>query len=210
MVLGLTGGIASGKTTVSNIFRKLNIPIYDADIISRELTEEKEVLEEIDKTFLVKDLVVDRKLNRSILKSIVFENKEKLSLLNKIIHPKVIKTLEKIREENDKKLIIFDIPLLYESNCDFLCDKILVIGAQVKTQIKRVKARDNMTDSMAKQIIDSQMPLEEKVKRADFTIWNEDKNLSELEEEVKDLHTKLLKSLEKLEVKNENSRSSRE
>jgi len=200
MVLGLTGGIASGKTTVSNIFKKSGILIYDADVISKELTEKKEILEEIKKTFLEKNLIIDGKLNRNELKKIVFEDKQKLSLLNNIIHPQVIAEFENIRKDSKNKLVIFDIPLLFESHCEFLCDKILVIAANKETQIKRVMARDNISEILAKQIIENQMSLEEKIKRADFIVYNDDKTLEELQVEVKDLYEKLLKSLDKLEA----------
>lgn len=192
MVLGLTGGIASGKTTVSNLFETIGIPVYDADVISKEIAQQKDVIERITKIFPKENLLEDGNLDRDKLKNLVFNNKEKLSLLNKIIHPMVIKKFQEIREtnknkckeNNEKQLIVFDIPLLFESKCEFLCDKVLVVGAHTDTQIKRVIVRDNISRALAEKIISNQMSLDEKVKRADYVIWNDEKSQAQLKEEI--------------------------
>ncbi|MGF6906748.1 dephospho-CoA kinase [Fusobacterium sp. PH5-44] len=192
MVLGLTGGIASGKTTVSDLFKTNGIPVYDADIISKEVTQRNDIIEKIINIFPQENLLKDKKLDRNKLKHLVFNNREKLYILNEIIHPEVIKKFQEIRENQKEQIIVFDIPLLLESGCEILCDKILVIGAHVDTQIKRVMLRDNISRELAEKIIASQMSLDEKIKRADYVIWNDDKSQIQLQEDVERICESLL------------------
>lgn len=175
MILGLTGGIACGKTTVSNYLKSKGFKIYDADIIAKEISEQKEVISEIVEK--IGNKVLDeknQKINRQELKKIVFFDKKKLEILNNIIHPRVYKCFEKIRNENFKtdKIEVFDIPLLYESGMEKLCDKILLIVASPEIKKERIIKRDNISEELAEKIIKSQMSDEEKIKKADIIIEN--------------------------------------
>lgn len=191
MIVGLTGGIASGKSTVSNLFRKYGIEIVDADKVAKEVSEKKESIEKISNIFGKDILDSDGKIIREKLREKAFKNRELLQELNKIIHPQVMEYFKRKKEENSKdEILIFDIPLLYEAKMEYLCDKIIVVGVDVQKQIRRVVARDGSSEELAKKIIFKQMPLDEKIKKADIVIMN-DGTLDELEEKVMKIYREL-------------------
>ncbi|MCI7187903.1 MAG: dephospho-CoA kinase [Fusobacterium mortiferum] len=191
MIVGLTGGIASGKSTVSNLFRKYGIEIVDADKVAKEVSEKKESIEKISNIFGKDILDSDGKIVREKLREKAFKNRELLQELNKIIHPQVMEYFKRKKEENSKdEILIFDIPLLYEAKMEYLCDKIIVVGVDVQKQIRRVVARDGSSEELAKKIIFNQMPLDEKIKKADIVIMN-DGTLDELEEKVMKIYREL-------------------
>ena len=180
MIVGLTGGIASGKSTVSNLFRKYGIEIVDADKVAKEVSEKKESIEKISNIFGKDILDSDGKIVREKLREKAFKNRELLQELNK-----------RKKEENSKdEILIFDIPLLYETKMEYLCDKIIVVGVDVQKQIRRVVARDGSSEELAKKIIFNQMPLDEKIKKADIVIMN-DGTLDELEAKVMKIYREL-------------------
>lgn len=191
MIVGLTGGIASGKSTVSNLFRKYGIEIVDADKVAKEVSEKKESIEKISNIFGKDILDSDGKIVREKLREKAFKNRELLQELNKIIHPQVMEYFKRKKEENSKdEILIFDIPLLYEAKMEYLCDKIIVVGVDVQKQIRRVVARDGSSEELVKKIIFNQMPLNEKIKKADIVIMN-DGTLDELEEKVMKIYREL-------------------
>ena len=191
MIVGLTGGIASGKSTVSNLFRKYGIEIVDADKVAKEVSEKKESIEKISNIFGKDILDSDGKIEREKLREKAFKNRELLQELNKIIHPQVMEYFKRKKEENSKdEILIFDIPLLYETKMEYLCDKIIVVGVDVQKQIRRVVARDGSSEELAKKIIFNQMPLDEKIKKADIVIMN-DGTLDELEAKVMKIYREL-------------------
>lgn len=191
MIVGLTGGIASGKSTVSNLFRKYGIEIVDADKVAKEVSEKKESIEKISNIFGKDILDSDGKIVREKLREKAFKNRELLQELNKIIHPQVMEYFKRKKEENSKdEILIFDIPLLYETKMEYLCDKIIVVGVDVQKQIRRVVARDGSSEELAKKIIFNQMPLDEKIKKADTVIMN-DGTLDELEAKVMKIYREL-------------------
>lgn len=191
MIVGLTGGIASGKSTVSNLFRKYGIEIVDADKLAKEVSEKKESIEKISNIFGKDILDSDGKIVREKLREKAFKNRELLQELNKIIHPQVMEYFKRKKEENSKdEILIFDIPLLYETKMEYLCDKIIVVGVDVQKQIRRVVARDGSSEELAKKIIFNQMPLDEKIKKADIVIMN-DGTLDELEAKVMKIYREL-------------------
>lgn len=191
MIVGLTGGIASGKSTVSNLFRKYGIEIVDADKVAKEVSEKKESIEKISNIFGKDILDSDGKIVGEKLREKAFKNRELLQELNKIIHPQVMEYFKRKKEENSKdEILIFDIPLLYETKMEYLCDKIIVVGVDVQKQIRRVVARDGSSEELAKKIIFNQMPLDEKIKKADIVIMN-DGTLDELEAKVMKIYREL-------------------
>ncbi|MBC6975484.1 dephospho-CoA kinase [Bacillus sp. Xin] len=177
IVIGLTGGIASGKSTVSQMFREMNIPVIDADIIAREVVEKgKEAYKEIVEVFGEEILQADGELNRPKLGSIVFHNEEKRLHLNKIVHPAVRKEMNAQKDmyiKEDVQAIVLDIPLLFESKLTELVDQILVVAVAPSTQLERLMKRNGFIEEEAKARIDSQMSLAEKVTLANKVIYND-------------------------------------
>ena len=183
MIIGLTGGIASGKSTVSKYLAEKGFNIYDADKIAKDISEKKSVQEEIILTFGNKILDENRNVDRKKLKEIVFKNKEKLKQLNAIIHPKVIDFYKELKEKNTDEIIIFDVPLLFESGIDKFCDKILVVISDYEIQLNRIVERDKIDRDLAEKIIKSQLSNEERIKKADVVIEN-NSSLEDLFEKV--------------------------
>lgn len=177
MVIGLTGGIATGKSTVSNMFRKLQIPVVDADVIARLVVEPgKEAYEEIVKQFGENILTEEKAIDRKKLGAIVFKDEEKRMMLNRIVHPAIRKEMKRQVNEYKKeghKTIVMDIPLLFESKLEHMVDKIIVIYTTKETQLKRLMERDKMSKEEALQRINAQLPIDEKKKLADAVIHNE-------------------------------------
>lgn len=191
MIIGLTGGIASGKSTVSNFFKELGVEIVDADIVAREISERKATIDEICNIFGRDILDKNGKIVRGKLRERVFQDRELVQKLNSIIHPQVIEYFKERRERNRRdELLIFDIPLLYEAKMDALCDKVIVVGLDKKKQIERVVQRDGSSEEVAKNIVANQMPLEDKIKRANFVIMN-DGTLEELKGKVLKVYKEL-------------------
>lgn len=192
MILGLTGGIASGKSTVSKKLKELGNYIIDADKISKEVSDSFEMLEKLKENFGL-GVINNGHLDRQKLRKIIFENEEKRELLNNIMHPAIVKKiLEEIENNKEENLIILDIPLLYETGLEYLCDKVLVVCTDESIQVERVKARDGIDGTLAKKIIDSQMSLMKKVKKGDMYIENNGK-LEELLKKVEVIYRQLIR-----------------
>lgn len=183
MIIGLTGGIASGKSTVSKYLTEKGYKVYDADKIAKDISEKKSVQEEIILNFGNKILAENGNIDRKKLKAIVFENKNELKKLNDIIHPKVIEFYKELKEKNIDEVIIFDVPLLFESGIDKLCDKILVVISDYEIQLNRIVERDKIDKDLASKIIKSQISNEERIKKADIVIEN-NSSIEELFEKV--------------------------
>lgn len=177
MIIGLTGGIGSGKSTVCQLFTELGAEVIDADRLAREITNsDQQILDTIREVFGENNFHPDGRLNRAQLGRLVFGNKTALEKLNQIIHPAVIRTIqEKItqfRVEKPKKILIVESAILFESHMENLFDLIIVVDADISTVIKRLKNRDHLTDQDIKKRLKSQMPANEKKARAHFTIQN--------------------------------------
>ena len=192
MIVGLTGGIASGKSTVSKYLAEKGFKVYDADRIAKDISEKKLVQEEIILNFGDKILTEDGKVDRKKLKEIVFADKDKLKKLNAIIHPKVVDFYRELKEKNTDETIIFDVPLLFESGIDKFCDKILVVISDYDIQLNRIIERDNIDKELASKIIKSQISNEERIKKADIVIEN-NTSLEELYEKVERFCEKIWK-----------------
>ena len=187
-VIGLTGGIASGKSTVSKLLKKMGAVIIDADIVSREImvrgTEAyNKIVEYFGKEILKEDGEIDRKK----LGNIVFADRRKLKKLNEITHPIIIERIkEKIEEErkkNQQNAVVLDAALLIEMKLYKMVDEVWLVVVDSKTQIKRIMERDKLSYKDAINRIKSQMPLDEKMKYADFII-NNSKDFKAMEKQV--------------------------
>jgi len=177
IIVGLTGSVGTGKSTVTSFFRELGAHIIDWDELARKVTRPhlkawKEIVEYFGKDILNEDLTI----NRQELADIVFSDKEKLAKLNQIVHPKVSKEDERMTDEikslDPNALIIKDIPLLFEVARPISVDKVIVVSASEQTQLRRLEEK-GMSQKDARKRIKSQLPLEEKIKSADFVINND-------------------------------------
>lgn len=176
LVLGLTGNIGCGKSSLSNIFREdFNIDIIDADIISRNIFEDKLLLNQVFEVFGESIKNKDNTLNRKALGSIVFNDDEKLMMLNEITHPrireKILDNVKSIREQG-KKIVIIDAALLVEGGYLELLDKLLVVYCREDIQIQRIINRDSCSKEDAINRIKSQLSQEKKISYSDYKIDN--------------------------------------
>lgn len=172
-VLGITGGIGAGKSSVTRFFADLGAEIVDADKIAREILEpDKEGYFQVIEAFGKEILSGDGTINRKALAQIAFASKESISKLNNITHPLVFKEMKKRIEESKKALVCLDVPLLF--SCDFPigCDKTLAVIAQEEERIKRVMDRDGMTREMVVARISKQLPDDVLIEKADYYIDN--------------------------------------
>lgn len=176
MFIGLTGGIASGKSTVSRLIRSMSIPIIDADEVAREVVEPgTETLKAIEQRFGSVILNEDGTLARKKLGVIIFQDPVQRDVLNQIVHPAVRQRMNELKDyylSQGAQTIVYDIPLLYESNLFHLVDKVLLVYVDAKTQLARLMERDRAGEEDAKQRIASQMPLSSKREQADAIIDN--------------------------------------
>lgn len=176
MIIGLTGSIASGKSTVANMLRELQYPIVDADVIARQVVEAgSPLLKEIAETFGKEVLHEDGTLNREALGAIIFGNEEKRSQLNALMHPAIRKLMLSEKEryiEQGYQTVIMDIPLLFESKLEHYAEKILVVSVSPDIQKQRLMNRNELSEAEAEARISSQLAMDIKEQRADAVIKN--------------------------------------
>ena len=199
IIVVLTGGIASGKSTVAQLFKELGAYLIDWDVLAREVVKPhlkawKELVEYFGREILNEDLT----LNRKKLAEIVFGNEEKIEKLDHLTHLEIFKEDERIineiRSSDPDALVIKDIPLLGEgksplTELEFRIDKIVVVYANEENQIKRLIGKGFTLDEIKKRI-SSQMPLKEKIKFADFVIYN-DGSIEEIKRQVEEIYAEL-------------------
>lgn len=193
MVVGLTGGIGSGKTTVSDYFRALYVPVIDADEIAREITQPNTpAYQHIIKHFGEDILNEDRALNRRQLREIIFSNAAEKSWLEALLHPLIRQEMQKQIQHITSPYCICVIPLLAESTGIEFLDRILVIESSEALQIERTQQRDNSTAQAVENILKTQARASVRRQMAHDIIIN-DKDLDDLREKVHHLHEKYLK-----------------
>ena len=187
-LIGLTGGIASGKSTVAAILRRLGASIVNADELSREVVQPgQDAWNEITKSFGSDILQEDMTLDRKKLRKIVFDNPEARKKLEAIIHPRVRALAEKRISElaaSGSSVIVYEVPLLFEAQIHLWLRPVVLVACDIETQTKRLLERDHLTELEAQQHIAAQMSLAEKRKLADYVIEN-DTTLEELEQQVR-------------------------
>lgn len=175
IVVGLTGGVATGKSTVAGMFRRCGALVIDADALAREVvTPGKPAWKEIVKTFGKGVLHSDRTLNRQALGAIIFRHPAKRLALEQIIHPRVAREQRRLTRQatrnNPNAVVIYDVPLLFEAGIDKRVDTTIVVTADRETQINRLKKRNGLSRAEAIRRIKSQMPLTEKRRRSDYAL----------------------------------------
>ena len=196
VVIGLTGGIGTGKSTVSQILKEKDFPVIDLDIISHEVIKFPKVMEKIIENFGKEVLEYNNTgnwiISREKLGRVIFGNREKRLILNSIMHPEILRIMrEKILEcKKENKIIFVEIQLLFEVQWEKEFDYILLVSAEKDTQVKRILARDKRSKEEALSIINSQMTLDEKKKRSDYVIEN-DGNIQDLERKIDEFLKKI-------------------
>ena len=201
--IGLTGGIASGKTTVCDLFKELSVEIIDADVISHELSKKGgAAFEEIIEAFEDEIIGDDGELDRKKLRSIVFNDNTKKKMLERIIHPKVLLSInEKIKASQSDYLII-SVPLMIETGMNAMMDRVLLIDCNVETQIERIIQRDQTSREEAIKIIESQASIESKRELSDDRIINNNEtSIEELTLKVKEMNDFYKKIHDKVDIK---------
>lgn len=172
MIIGITGSIACGKSTVSNYLKSKGYIVIDADKIGHEALDDDYVKEKLILAF-GNEILEDNKINRQKLGELVFGSSSNLNVLNSIIHPEIRKKiLQKIDKNNDKELIFIDVALLFEAKFDDLVDKIIVVYVDENTQLTRLMKRNSISEKEALSRIVSQMSPIEKAKLGDYTVNN--------------------------------------
>jgi dephospho-CoA kinase len=174
--IGITGGISTGKSTFCDCLREI-VPaakFFDADQAARSLVELREVKQEILGEFGSDVFSPHGDLNRTKLGAIVFSDATKRRVLEQILHPRIRRQwiAEAKKHRNSTDFFFADIPLLYETGGETLCEQAVVVACSRKVQLDRLGQRKSLKSSVAEQMINSQMPLEEKIKRADHVVWN--------------------------------------
>lgn len=192
MIIGLTGGIGSGKTAVSDTFKSLGIDIVDADVSSRRVVEKGQpALDDIQAHFGDGILDSENNLDRAKLREIIFKNPQERVWLEKLLHPKIAEHIKDQLESSNSPYCILVSPLLLETEQKSYCSFVLVVDVPEESQIARTAKRDGVSEEQVKNIISAQIDREKRLEQADEIIIN-DGSMEELKEKVMVLHTKYL------------------
>ena len=174
MVIGLTGGIGTGKSTVSRKLREKGYPVIDLDIISREVITYPEVIDELVRNFGNEILEEQNEISRNKLRQTVFKDEKKVAVLNSIMHPPIIEEMRRQIKElrKDYKTVFVEVQLLFEVKLEKEFDMTVLVYADRKTQIERVLKRDGRSEGEVQEIINAQMSMDEKRKLSNYIIEN--------------------------------------
>ena len=188
--VAVTGGIGTGKTTVSNLFEKIGIPVFNSDKIAKELMHnDKQLKSDIIKAF-GDESYINNKLNRSYLSDIVFNDETLLDKINSIVHPQVTKEFNQWLLNQKSKYIIYESAIIFENNSEDIFDKIICVIAPEEEVISRVMKRNTFSRDKVISIISNQLPDQIKINKADYIIENINK--SDLTDRVLEIHTKII------------------
>ena len=184
--IGITGGISTGKSTFVECLRQLvpDATFFNADEAAHELLSKPEVEKQVRREFGARVFSSAGDLNRAKLRAIVFADATKKRALERILHPRIRRQwrTEAKKHRNSPRFFFADIPLLYETDGESLCDRVVVVACSQKVQLARLRKRMSLKSAEAKQMINSQMSLEEKVRRADQVVWNNGNRTSLMEQ----------------------------
>jgi dephospho-CoA kinase len=195
LIVGLTGGVATGKTAVSQVLREEGAYIIDADQIARELVQpHKPAWNEIVRAFGKEILQEDRSIHRKELADKIFADPDQRKVLNRILHPRIKEEIARrareIGQKDPEALVVIDAPLLVELGMHHDVDRLIVVTSTQTQQIERLKKRDGRSTEEALGLLSSQMPVQEKAKLADFVVRNEG-SLEEMKKRAKEVFKEL-------------------
>lgn|SRR5574343_175585 len=174
-IIGLTGGIGSGKSTVASYIASKGIPVYIADEEAKKLMDSKQISTKIQAIFSENVLTLEGKLDRKKIAAIVFNSPEKLSKLNAIVHPEVKKHFANwLKLHKNAPFIIKEVAILFETAGNLSCDKVILVTAPEEIRIQRAMKRDNVDRDSVLRRIQNQLPEEEKISKSDFVVHNID------------------------------------
>ncbi|WP_322550539.1 dephospho-CoA kinase [Flavobacterium psychraquaticum] len=174
-IIGLTGGIGSGKSTVASYIASKGIPVYIADEEARKLMDSKVMINKIQAIFEESILTKEGNLDRKKIGNIVFSQPEKLAQLNAIVHPEVKKHFEKwVKKHKNQSFVVKEVAILFETGGHLACDKVIMITAPQEIRIERAMKRDNIARESVLNRIENQLPEAEKIKLSDFVVHNMD------------------------------------
>ncbi|PJG84527.1 dephospho-CoA kinase [Conservatibacter flavescens] len=191
-IVGLTGGIGSGKSTIADLFSALNVPVIDADIVARKVVEKgSPLLSEIVAHFGQNILTEAGELDRAALRKLVFNDDKQKHWLNDLLHPAIRTEMQHQLAVQTAPYVIWVVPLLIENNLVEMCDRVLVVDVSPSVQLARAAKRDNHSDELIQKIMATQVSREERLKSADDVIYNEanfSDNGAHLKQQVLTLH----------------------
>jgi len=191
--VAITGGIGTGKTTISNMFADKGVPVFNSDEIAKEIMNTNSLLKnEIVTAF--GDKVYDKnKLNKEYLSDVIFNNESLLKKTNSIVHPYVADEFNSWIEEQDSKYIIYESAIIFENQAEDFFDKIICVTASEEDVISRVMKRNNFSVDKIKSIINKQLPNGAKIQKSDYVIENT--NISKLSDKVLEIHNDIMDSI---------------
>ena len=173
-IVGLTGGIGSGKSTVANLFAELGVPVVDADIVARQVVEKgSPLLTQITAHFGTQVLTETGELNRAVLRNLIFHNETEKNWLNALLHPAIREEMLAQLERQTAPYVLFVVPLLIENKLNTLCDRVLVIDVKPETQLARASQRDKNNIQLIQQIMNAQVSRDTRLQYADDIINND-------------------------------------
>lgn len=190
IIVGLTGGIGSGKTTVAKQFLELGVPIYIADDEAKALMKRSKVIKRKLIKLFGEEAYVDGDLNRPFLANIIFNDKTYLQKMNAIVHPKVARHFEKWAIKQEAPYVIKEVAILFENGGHKICDYVITVTAPIEKRIQRLLLRDETSKEKIEAIMKNQWTDQEKIKHSDFVIDNTE--LVNTKKQVFDIHKKLL------------------
>lgn len=194
--IALTGGIACGKSSVSQIFKKLGVPIIDLDVLARTVVEPKsQGLIELVAHFGEGILNNDKALNRQALRHQLFENSENQQIIEKILHPKILEKMQTDIKKLNTQLVIVEVPLLVEQNLSPLFDRAIVVDCSEQNQLKRLLNRENMDENLAKSMVSAQASREQRLalnKELPTDVIENNSEIFDIERKTQDLYQKLV------------------
>ncbi len=196
LIIGLTGGIGSGKSVASDKFKSLGITIVDADVASRTVVEPgKPALKEIEDHFGSGIITAEGKLDRNNLRKIIATDPEERKWLESVTHPKIGEQITKEISESTSVYTLFVAPLLLETNSQEMCSRVVVVDVPKDVQIRRTAKRDKVSPNQVEQMVAAQMEREKRLEKADDVLLNSG-TIEDLEKQVEELHKKYIQMVE--------------
>lgn len=192
IIVGITGGIGSGKTTVSKFFEEQGIPIYHADKEAKALMNRSKIIKRKLVALFGNNAYKNDKINRSFLRQKIFEDKLLLKQMNAIVHPKVNSHFKNWLKKQDAPYILKEVAIIFENNLQHQYDYIIAVVADKENRIKRVVKRDNVSRTSVISIMNNQLSDKEKIEKSDFVIINNNLEIAKIK--VLEIHKKLIAS----------------